>query len=513
MSWEAEEPEEPPGKRSRKAPSSARYALKVLCPDELTGQILGRGGKVKDQIQQESKAHLTFSRKADYFPNTYLRVLAIYADETWSLQLALEGIVEKLIECADQEHAKPALPGCELISKDPGEYIFRLCLPSKTSSVLIGTGGQNVKQLRAETGVKVVVEKDSFVGHQLVRVTGKPASIKAGLAKVNEYVQEGAGSEAYLEYSQLVNFSDAMDPQREEHEWFEPSWQPQSAPAAVAREAGAHKTIASPHGPSQAHANMTSNHRGAPPGMIIKNGMVIRNPAADASSQAQGGLPQGGAHAPVVVSPQGAPRPPIVVLRQEAPHLPVVVPPPSRQGNDAARSSRDPGVELLTEAVHSMPKGTADVPYSINFALPDAFQRTWHQWEEFQQYLEQTTGAKIEAEADAGPPRGNGGSPRQLSIVGPLMGIYAAHIMIMQKAMEVEREEREEAERRKQGGASNEAASSVQEMQAQVLELQKQLQEAKEAKEAAEALAAAAQGKSSGGGKGKCKGKSKSKKK
>lgn len=486
MNWEAEDPEEPPGKRSRKAPSAARYALKVLCPDELTGQILGRGSKVKDHIQKESKAHLTFSRKEDYFPNTSLRVLAIYADEIWSLLRALEGIMEKLVECADQEHVHPALPGCELMSKEPGEYILRLCLPVKASSVVIGTGGQNVKQLRQDHNVKVVVEKDSFIGHQLVRVVGNPASINAALEKVNEYVHKDAGSEAYLQYSQLVNFSDAMDPQREaadESEWLKPAWQPKLGPPSDAHEA---------------HTSVISNNRGV-------------------------------AHKPVVVSPLGAPRAPGAHPQQGASHLPVVVPPPIRQdyeapqislepevafaevaGDDTAEDSYDPGVDQLMEAVHSMPTGTADMAYSINFTLPDALQRSpWHEDDEFRQYLEETTGAKIEAAAVAGPPGGKGAPPRQLSVVGPLMAVYAAHILVLQKATEVEREEREEAERSQQAAP----AGSVEEMQNQVLELQKQLKQANEAKAAAEALAAAALQGRQGGGKAKGKGKSKSKKK
>jgi len=207
------------------------------------------------------------------------------------------------------------------------------------------------------------------------------------------------------------------------------------------------------------------------------------------------------AHSPVVVPPRGAP------------HPPVVVPPPSRRGHDAARSSCDPGVEQLTEALHLMPEGTAAMQYSTHFSLPDSLRRTWRELQEFHEYLEQTTGAKIEAqdEAEAGPSRGDAESSRQVSLVGPLMGIYAAHILLMKKAMEVEREEREEAARRRRGGASNEASGSVQEMQAKVLELQKQLQQALVEKSTRQA--AAGQGKSSGGGKGTGKGKSKSKSK
>lgn len=466
MNWEAEdlasephESNEPPGKRRRSwgpEAKSARYALKVLCPDELTKQILGPGGKIKDAIQQESQARLTFSKKADYFPNTFLRVLVIHADEIRCMLRALECIVTKLILCADQEHLNPAPPGLELIGKEPGEFVFRLCLPSRSSTVLIGAGGQNIKQLQAETGVKVFIENDIFVGHQLVRVIGQPAAINAGLVKVNEYVQKDAGLEAYWEYSQLVNFSDAMDPRREasesEPQRWEPGWQAPPATTAVAREA----------------APWNSNQR---------------------------------AHSPVVVPPRGAP------------HPPVVVPPPSRRGHDAARSSCDPGVEQLTEALHSMPEGTATMQYSMHFSLPDSLRRTWRESQEFHQYLEQTTGAKIEAqaEAEAGPSRGDAGSSRQMSLVGPLMGIYAAHILLMKKAMEVEREEREEAARRRQGGASNEASGSVQEMQAKVLELQKQLQQALAEKNTLQAPAG--QGKNSGGGKGKGKGKSKSKSK
>lgn len=433
MSLEGEPQEsEPPNKRPRLPKVTGRLALKVLCPDELTKVILGPKGIYKDQIQEESGAKLVFSLREDYFPNTYLRVLAIYADEDWNILQALDPLLAKLVECGDQEQGHSVPEGLELAGKEAGEYIFRLCLPVKGVSGLIGTAGVNIKQLKAETGVKVQIENNIVLGQQMIRIIGRPDQLRQGLEKVNEFVQRDAGTEAYQYYLQQVGFNDAWDQ----------GWQP----AAPSRPGPKREAQAAKHAPRV-------------------QGAVIR--------------PPGDAHTPVVVRPPGGA---------------VVIPPPGRQGGHGAAGSGDPGVAELADAVASMPEGTADMEYSVSFALPDAL-REYGMSEDFRYHLEEITGAKMGDDEDP--------SSGQLSLVGPLLGIYAAHLLLMKKALDVEEEQAA-------AGASNDAAN-VEEMQAQIQELKRQLELANNQNKA---LAAAGAGKSSGGGgksKGKGKGKAKNK--
>ena len=124
---------------------------------------------------------------------------------------------------------------------------------------------------------------------------------------------------------------------------------------------------------------------------------------------------------------------------------------------------RDSVAEQLTESLRSMPK---DKPFSISFALPGAMQTSQEEIvEELRQHLEQTTGSKIHVSAV------DMRAVVWCASFGPLTSLYAAQMMIMQKAMEVEVQEFE--------------PKVNQEMRAhwetRVLDLQEQLKEAQNA--------------------------------
>lgn len=415
-----EEAAEPPAKRHKAAAvvkqQSARYALKVLCTDELTKCILGARGKRKDDMQAETGTRLTFSNKGDYFPDSHFRVLGLFADDPSSISSALEKILPKLVECGDQErsHPPPHGHGPDLVGKEPGEYIFRLALSKKTSSGLIGSGGQNIKQIRADAGIKLFIENETVFGHQMARIIGQPDAILKGLQMVNDFVHEDAGSEAYQQWMQLINFSEVT----EEGAHYEQRWE---APA---------DTYHSSRGPA--------SHGGA----------EWEYP------------PSGG----------------------------------------------DPGVDMVVEAVHSMPpdpnnggQSTASLSYMINFYLPDhRMHLVAGEQDEFFRFLFESMAAEVQV-LDVVTDEGNG-PLRQLSLTGPLMNIYAAHMQLIKKVADIEREEQE--------AQDNEAQQAhVQDLQAKMAELQSQLEQAMGP--------AGGSGKSKGAGEksGKSKGKGKGKSK
>ena len=90
--------------------------------------------------------------------------------------------------------------------------------------------------------------------------------------------------------------------------------------------------------------------------------------------------------------------------------------------------NRVPEEEQFTESLRSMPK---DKPFSISFAFPEALQ-TWHEqvMDEFWHHLEQTTGAQVHFSA-----------VDTCALFGPLTSIYSAHMMIIQKARDIEIQE------------------------------------------------------------------------
>ena len=148
------------------------------------------------------------------------------------------------------------------------------------------------------------------------------------------------------------------------------------------------------------------------------------------------------------------------------------------------------GVDQMVEVVKSMPPGTSDAEYSISFLLPQVCDSS-----EFLQHLEQVTGAAIKEDNED---RRNG--ERRVQLQGPLMRIYAAHLLMIKRAGDLERVQQDKAE----GRDNSEKEPSVKDMQQQVLELQKQLKHAKGGDCGGKGKSS--KGKGDGKGKMKCKG-------
>merc|ERR1719401_1906037 len=91
--------------------------------------------------------------------------------------------------------------------------------------------------------------------------------------------------------------------------------------------------------------------------------------------------------------------------------------------------------------------------------------------------VEKDTGARV---VFTDPPPGEKQEHRTMSITGPLISVYAAHMMMMREYHEAERKEqdreREERERRNNGGLSD---RKVDELQSQLAALQRQLEDAR----------------------------------
>ncbi|CAK9051001.1 RNA-binding protein Nova-1 (Neuro-oncological ventral antigen 1) (Fragment) [Durusdinium trenchii] len=132
-----------------------KYCLKALIPDVFASSLLRDKGALKEQLQEESGSRLVFSNKGDFFPDTSLRVLGIYSDLSGAVAQALELILGRMKELAQDERGRYPPPGCEMLGKEEGELIFRLVLSREMTGLLIGSQGARIKQLRQDSGCKV----------------------------------------------------------------------------------------------------------------------------------------------------------------------------------------------------------------------------------------------------------------------------------------------------------------------------------------------------------------------
>mmetsp|Transcript_39190 Transcript_39190/g.61057 ORF Transcript_39190/g.61057 Transcript_39190/m.61057 type:complete len:374 (+) Transcript_39190:72-1193(+) len=204
------------GGKGRGMGPRGKYAFKVLCPDTLVTCVLGRGGSYKDQLQDESGCKISLSNRDEFFPNSNFRILVVYGPTSESVMMVLEKLVEKVIECGEQElKTMPAEP--EFLGKGPGEFIFRACISEKMFPGLIGTKGSNITAIRHEFNAKVFVDNDRLQGHQLVRVIAEPDGLQKALQRIHDYVQEHVEEDWFPDWTMVRNF----DPT----ERWEGSWQ------------------------------------------------------------------------------------------------------------------------------------------------------------------------------------------------------------------------------------------------------------------------------------------------
>eukprot|EP00928_Gymnodinium_smaydae_P079253 TRINITY_DN63226_c1_g1_i1.p1 TRINITY_DN63226_c1_g1~~TRINITY_DN63226_c1_g1_i1.p1 ORF type:complete len:554 (+),score=161.48 TRINITY_DN63226_c1_g1_i1:218-1879(+) len=339
----------PPAKRTPN-PSRARFAAKLLCPDNLVLAILGRNGTVKDQWQEETGTKLIFSNKNDYFPGTTMRPFAIFADDQQCLFALYERVLHKVVELGQEERRVKGPAGSDLLGKEEGEFCLRLIVTKDVSGEIIGPHGASIQRLRADSGAKVFIDNETHVGQQMVRVIGSPDSIMTCLEAMAPAMLKGAGTEAFNAVAGYVNFS-------------EPPPSVEMAPAPVVR-------------------------------------LPARKPA--------------GREVHVVPPPRGA--------KGDS----------SGRGGRAAGHGQTDRLRQLTDVVKSLPEGAADLAYSITCEFPSVLVDLVEE----RQQIEDATGASLTLDDE--DPAAGGDVPRTVSVVGGLMSCYAAHMLIIQRAQELE---------------------------------------------------------------------------
>mmetsp|Transcript_125273 Transcript_125273/g.348560 ORF Transcript_125273/g.348560 Transcript_125273/m.348560 type:complete len:548 (-) Transcript_125273:348-1991(-) len=180
-------------KRSR-APRTGQFAFKVLCPEPLVASVVGSNGATVARIQDESGAHLTFSRRGEYFPESRLRVLVISGTSPNEILAALEQVIEQVAFCGEEE--RQVLEGAGTLEDDDGDFIdasgeyrLRCALTESAANAAVGLGGQGLSSLSEETGSRILVDSEARDNHQLATLGGNKQQLLAAFERLNSLVQ------------------------------------------------------------------------------------------------------------------------------------------------------------------------------------------------------------------------------------------------------------------------------------------------------------------------------------
>lgn len=417
--------EAPPAKRQMRR---SRCCLKVLCPDSLVWNLMGPKGATKDALQTETGAKLIFSNKDDYYPGTRYRVLGIYADDERPVLGTLDRVMDRVVEKGGEEErsAGRGQPNPDYLGKEPGEYMIRLAISKVTSGELIGRGGQRIKDLRADTGTKVFIENETVSGHQMVRVIGRHEQINKALRQIVDVSQTHGDVEEFHAWANYLNFSET-----------EPHFAASAPP---------------------------------PPAQLLRPPPREDAGGKGAARRLRGGRHRGGKGDGKEGGPDADP------FATFGPEF----------DKPLEQATVDEMIDELSRAIDCMPADqsgthTAACSYSISFEIPA------HRFEavkaegcippagspflSWRETIQAATGVEIDMEAEVGKD-GDPDAGVCISVVGPLLGIYAAHAMVLQKVREFERQE-EAAYDEHEDMSREELIEKIKDLQAQLADARK----------------------------------------
>ncbi|PIA39734.1 hypothetical protein AQUCO_02600290v1 [Aquilegia coerulea] len=170
MPWESELPRPPSGN------SPAEFSMKILCPSDRIGVVIGKGGSKVRQIQQETGTNIHVE---DTTPEAEERAILVSSfDAPWNpISPTIEAILQLQVRT-------------NVISEE-GTITTRLLVPSSKVGCLLGQGGHVINEMRRRTRADIrVISKDgkpnyAAADEELVQVSGNVNVARDALTEIS----------------------------------------------------------------------------------------------------------------------------------------------------------------------------------------------------------------------------------------------------------------------------------------------------------------------------------------
>ncbi|XP_030062385.1 far upstream element-binding protein 1 isoform X1 [Microcaecilia unicolor] len=184
-------------------PQRSVIAEEYKVPDGMVGFIIGRGGEQISRIQQESGCKIQIAPDSGGLPDRSC-MLTGTPDSVQSAKRLLDQIVEK---------GRPT-PGFHH-GDGPGNAVQELMIPASKAGLVIGKGGETIKQLQERTGVKMVMIQDgpqNTGADKPLRITGDPYKVQQAKEMVLELIRDQGGfREVRNEYGSRLGGNEGID--------------------------------------------------------------------------------------------------------------------------------------------------------------------------------------------------------------------------------------------------------------------------------------------------------------
>ncbi|XP_065411541.1 far upstream element-binding protein 1 isoform X9 [Chrysemys picta bellii] len=189
----------PPMHQQQRSVMTEEYKV----PDGMVGFIIGRGGEQISRIQQESGCKIQIAPDSGGLPDRSC-MLTGTPESVQSAKRLLDQIVEK---------GRPT-PGFHH-GDGPGNAVQEIMIPASKAGLVIGKGGETIKQLQERAGVKMVMIQDgpqNTGADKPLRITGDPYKVQQAKEMVLELIRDQGGfREARNEYGSRIGGNEGID--------------------------------------------------------------------------------------------------------------------------------------------------------------------------------------------------------------------------------------------------------------------------------------------------------------
>ncbi|XP_046895071.1 far upstream element-binding protein 2-like isoform X1 [Hypomesus transpacificus] len=165
---------------SRPSSTSEEYSV----PDSMVGLIIGRGGEQINKIQQESGCKVQIAPDSGGLPERSVSLTGS-PDSIQKAKMLLDEIVSR-------GRGTPPSSFQEATNGQSGS-VQEMMIPAGKAGLIIGKGGETIKQLQERAGVKMILIQDASQGPDMdkpLRIIGEPYKVQQAQELVQEILRE-----------------------------------------------------------------------------------------------------------------------------------------------------------------------------------------------------------------------------------------------------------------------------------------------------------------------------------
>uniref|UniRef100_A0A6Q2Y9X9 K Homology domain-containing protein n=1 Tax=Esox lucius TaxID=8010 RepID=A0A6Q2Y9X9_ESOLU len=178
-----DDPDQPESKKM--APQSDMdSATEYSVPDGMVGLIIGRGGEQINKIQQDSGCKVQIAPDSGGLPERSVSLTGT-TESIQKAKILLDEIVSR-------GRGTPPSSFHEATNGQSGS-VQEMMIPAGKAGLVIGKGGETIKQLQERAGVKMILIQDASQGVNMdkpLRIIGEPYKVEQAMELVQEILRE-----------------------------------------------------------------------------------------------------------------------------------------------------------------------------------------------------------------------------------------------------------------------------------------------------------------------------------